>query len=518
MTIIKTCKDDKPNQPSGCLFFNYEPVCGSDGQTYKNAECAKCNGLGSDEVAPNACGSQTAYEPCDSVQCPDNAECSRDVADCDFSDSLCGWVSQGDAKLMPVKAESGVPDHTGEDNGGYLVVSAGAGEARLVSAPLDTSARGFDCQISFYARASVSNDDKAAADLRLTLDYSSGVEPELLNLTPRLKKDTWSHILHRLDPRQQGTVNVTIAAAVPAGGGKLYLDDIDLRCGEYFVGDCACTPGYINAADDGQPVVCKVDPFEATPTPLPVPAGIDTCPDVVVGNHEYPRLCRAEESRPVCGKVPDAAPGEASLLLYKNAYCAGCNGVKDFILGLCPSNGTLPDVEAVGQCDKKALEKDPGLAGIAKLCDPDAADVENVCVDGVTYANINCAYCNLASRNISPGSCNDIVAPRPRPLRTCSGDMNIENYEQLAANCRSTSLREDAIVCAGNNDYANYWCAACNGFGKDEFTSGRCDALNVPMVSTCSDGSTAQCRWFVPDPVCVLNDKGKLVTYINPSW
>lgn len=49
-------------------------------------------------------------------------------------------------------------------------------------------------------------------------------------------------------------------------------------------------------------------------------------------------------------------------------------------------------------------------------------------------------------------------------------------------------------------------------------TAGRCTDPVVDLVSTCSDGTTNQCRWFTPSYVCGVDARGELQTYLNPSW
>ena len=95
--VVDTCPRARPFNwlPQECEAAKTadaeDAVCGYNLQTYAHKECAECN-----TVVNYVNGScPKAVDPCDNTQCVANAVCTKDLIDCDFTDDACGYEVHG---------------------------------------------------------------------------------------------------------------------------------------------------------------------------------------------------------------------------------------------------------------------------------------------------------------------------------------------------------------------------------------------------------------------------------------
>jgi hypothetical protein len=261
------------------------------------------------------------------------------VADCDFSSGICGWnIAAGFAWANGTS----IPDHTEDTANRYLSLSQGQ-KGMLVSPAMPTSQFGFNCVLSMYVFTSNVSQSSFAVHV---INSTNAVESDTWR--GRLASNQWHLVRVPIHPYDD-VVTVQVEAVAPSSG-QLLLDDIDLQCGDATEGECACLPGFVddsNTSALGGDIHCVVDPNEVIPTSFPPVNGIDTCRnDTALAG--MASLCRARDESTVCALV------DGALKLYKNLYCARCNGVNSFTPGLCPPAVPNPG-PTVGECTQEAL-------------------------------------------------------------------------------------------------------------------------------------------------------------------
>ena len=227
---------------------------------------AECNAVDVTNVLESACGTEVIYEPCNSVQCPSNSQCSRTVADCDFRSGPCGW----NVPPWKVSADAAIVDTTpDEESNRYLLLEDGA-TGTATSPWLPTSLYGFNCVLEMR----VYTDDVDTSTFAVHVFNSSSIE-ESDTWRGRLVSKRWQVVRVPIHP-YDSNVSVHVVGTAPTAGA-IAIDDIELVCGSATEGDCRCEPGFIDVDNSTNGVVCRVDPDETGPTQFPPVVGIDTC-------------------------------------------------------------------------------------------------------------------------------------------------------------------------------------------------------------------------------------------------
>ncbi|EDQ91129.1 uncharacterized protein MONBRDRAFT_31785 [Monosiga brevicollis MX1] len=503
--FVGNCTHD--SQDHGCTFFDFDPVCGLDTDvTYKNFQCAQCNGVRDFVTGP--CNATIDYQPCDSVECPSNAECTRTVADCDFgqADSFCGWTRSN----VAISNDPTLSDVTVSDDNQFAEIKAGQ-HGTLVSPWMPTILFGYNCVLNMYVWTSDASDTQFATHIV----NSTGLE-ESDTWIGQLVSQRWQ--LVRVPIRSVDTnVTVRIEATAPTSG-RIALDNIELACGEATEGECACLPGYMDVNNATEAVQCVVDSDEIAPTDQPPVVGVDTCTTDGV----YADYCHSRDQSLVCG-VNYASPATNNLTLYKNEYCAACNGVDRFSMGLCSEPPISPTEPPVQTCTAEGLAKLASPTERARLNESCLNEdlTRYVCYDGVTYKNEICLYCSVANFSFShatSGACGTIPSATEQIYKSCA--LNMSAHPELAtyeAGCLNSADSTNSYVCANDRTYANRNCAICSGYGPAAISAGPCSGLPENSISTCADGSIEACRWFENAFVCGVQSDGSLATFMNPS-
>lgn len=197
-----------------CAFYGQQPVCDkASGVSYRNRGCATCNDAS--DVTLGACSAAPGGrpDPCHSVSCPQNAECARTVADCDYeSGGLCGWVHDDDSGdfrwalavgKTPTKSTGPSQDHTlGTAEGHYLYAEASGreqgDEASIVSPWLRPARLGAQCRLDFFYHMYGRNVGSLSVDVRVG---KGGVFVRAWEVTPpanaaEAEHDAWKSHAH----------------------------------------------------------------------------------------------------------------------------------------------------------------------------------------------------------------------------------------------------------------------------------------------------------------------------------